>query len=121
MGYMASVGDDYLTLYPFLVFLYNAMAKREELRVAFVTEGQRHGLNAFVQIFCSLKEAEGSEDSEDGDKANVQEWVTRLVVLLMTNYDGDTTSFEEDKVCLFEPLIMTFPKEERSNLLYFYK
>ena len=39
----------------------------------------------------------------------------------MTNYDGDTTCFDEDRVSLFEPLIIAFPKEERSNLLYFYK
>ena len=121
MSHLASVETDYSIIYPFLVFLYNSMARREELRVFFVTESPCHGLNTFVRIFCSLKEAESSDSSDESDKAKVQEWVTRLLVLLMTNYDGDLSSYEEDKVSLFEQLIMAFPKEERSNVLYFYK
>ena len=121
MSHLASVETDYSIIYPFLVFLYNSMARREELRVFFVTESPCHGLNTFLRIFCSLKEAESSDSSDESDKAKVQEWVTRLLVLLMTNYDGDLSSYEEDKVSLFEQLIMSFPREERSNVLYFYK
>ena len=71
MRYIASTEANYSILYPFLVFLYNSMAQKEKLRVFFVTEGECYGLNAFVHIFCSLKETESSDGSDESDKAKV--------------------------------------------------
>ena len=42
-------------VFPYLVFLYNSMAKQEELRVAFVTSPDlRQGLESLVTFFLSL-------------------------------------------------------------------
>ena len=58
---------------------------------------------------------------EDEDKVHTQEWMTRLLVLFMTNYDGDATDFDEDVPSLYKNLLGAFPDDQKANLLYFYK
>ena len=74
MDYIGSTcGADFTTIFPFLVFLYNCMVSRSDLRNQFVESAQgsfNFGLHAFVKIFCSLKTGQDDEEesSEDADK-----------------------------------------------------
>lgn len=64
------------------------MAQDEYLRVNFVTGQPHHGLNTLVKILSRLFDTAEDDEEEDAERAKVQEWLTRLVVLLMSNLDG---------------------------------
>ena len=54
MQHIGKCEDDDTISFPFLVFLYNAMAKKSQLRMKFVSavDGYKFGVNALVKIFC---------------------------------------------------------------------
>lgn len=99
MGYV-SLSRDHAILFPFLAFLYNAMAKSSLLRERFVTKEPQSGIQAFVSLFNNLGNRIGedadSDGSDDADRSRTQEWLTRLSILLMTNFDGDEEDFDRD-------------------------
>ena len=80
--------DDESVILPYLVCLFNAMTRRPELRQYFVCSQMPSGevlpgRKALKTIFTDL-----SDSTEDSDDA-VQEWMTRLIILLMANLNGD--------------------------------
>jgi len=94
-----SCEDDHI-VFPFLVFLYNAMATNALLRASFVNMDQnfRFGLKTLITIFChtqSEAQAEHSDTDSDNQSQKVNEWLTRLIILLLANQNMNLNEDDE--------------------------
>lgn len=126
----SSCEDDHI-VFPFLVFLYNAMATKDELRASFVNmdENFRFGLKTLIAIFChtqSEAQAEHSDSDSDSQSQKVNEWLTRLMILLLANQNMNLNENDEIDVnddtrqSLFNTFVEQVPEDHVSNLFLFY-